>query len=391
MGSERRDATPDVLAATLHARARGENPARLAASTVAADLVERAGDRLRCTACAHRCSFDPVEERAGACGVRFVRDGELRAPFGYVARTYARAVETNTVFHVRPGARALTFGMYGCDLRCPYCHNAHLSQTWDRDGSPEAATPTTPDELVERAVAEGCEVVCSAFNEPMITAEWARAVFTRAKERGLVTVLVSDGHTTPEALRYVRPVADVFRVDLKGTSPAHYKTLGARFEPVIEGIATAREVGFWVEVVTLVVPGFNDDARGLRRVGDVLREIGGGEVPWHLNAFHPRFRMRDRGRTNAGALVSLAGAALARGHRYVYVGNVDDDAPLLAHTRCPACSTEVVQRRGYEVVARTLRDDGSCPSCGAQLPGIWWPERAVVTRTPPSFDPATRS
>src|SRR5262249_23121760 len=136
------------------------------------------------------------------------------------------------------------FGMYGCDLRCPYCHNARVSQAL-RDGNlgdPGDPIEISAEALVAEAVAAGCEVVCSAYNEPMITAEWAHAIFTEAKRHGLVTALISDGHTTPEALAYMRPVTDVFRVDLKGFTADQYKTLGGRLEPVIASIADARRL-----------------------------------------------------------------------------------------------------------------------------------------------------
>src|SRR5262249_46029522 len=154
---------------------------------------------------------------------------------------YARAVETNTIHHVKPGARALTFGMYGCDLRCPYCHNARVSQALrDGDlGDPGDPTDVSAADLIDEAVAEGCSVVCSAYNEPMITAEWAHAIFREAKRRGLVTALVTDGHTTPEALAFMRPVTDVFRVDLKGYDADQYKSLGGRLEPVLASIVDA--------------------------------------------------------------------------------------------------------------------------------------------------------
>jgi len=322
---------------------------------------------LRCLACAHRCAFDG--DRTGACGVREARGGKMTAPFGYVARRYVRAVETNTVYHVEPGAKALTFGMYGCDLRCPYCHNWKLSQAL-REGLDGAPVDTTASALVDEAVGAGCRVICAAYNEPMIAAEWVRAVFAEAKERGLRTMVVSDGNTTKEALAYLRPVTDVYRVDLKGFDAAQYKTLGGRFEPVLAAIAEARALGFWVEVVTLVVPGFNDDDAGLRTLMKKLLAID-PDLPWHLNAFQPRYKMKDRPAQSAALLVSVAGAAYARGMRFVYVGNVTSAFGELEHTRCPSCHTTVIERRNYETTKNTLAPGGKCPSCDAPIPGLF--------------------
>jgi pyruvate formate lyase activating enzyme len=344
-------------------------PAALAARTTRGVLWEPGPEAgyVRCVACAHRCVMD--EGRAGACGVRFHRSGELRVPFGYVARRYVRAVETNTIFHVRPGARALTFGMYGCDLRCPYCHNWNVSQALREDVGSEAPLDVSAGELVEQAVAHGCEVVCGAFNEPMISAEWAHAVFTAAKARGLVTGLISDANTTPEALAYMRPVTDVFRADLKGFTAEQYRALGGRLVPVMEAIREAKRLGYWVEVVTLVVPGFNDDAVGLRDLATQLAAIDPW-MPWHLNAFRPHYKLTDRPRTDGLSLVSAAGAAYARGLKFVYVSNRIDQVRELSHTRCPECFTTLVERYDYETRAVALVD-GRCPECSAALPGLW--------------------
>jgi pyruvate formate lyase activating enzyme len=346
---------------------------RLAALTAPGALVERvegSPTALRCVACAHRCVMEPG--RAGACGVRFHAPGDgLRVPSGYVARRYVRAVETNTVFHVRPGARALTFGMYGCDLRCPYCHNWRVSQALrDDDVRGEAPTPITPSALVDEAVAAGCEVVCAAYNEPMIAAEWAREVFAEARARGLVTAAISDGNTTPEALEFMRPVLDVYRVDLKGWSAEQYRALGGRPGPVFDAIARARSLGYWVEVVTLVVPGFNDSLDGLRGVAQRLAAID-ASIPWHLNAFHPRYKLTERPRTDGVLLATAAGMAYARGLRFVYVSNLADEVRELSHTRCAACHEVLVERVDYQTRAVRLAPGGACPACGERVPGIW--------------------
>jgi pyruvate formate lyase activating enzyme len=373
-----RDDNPTTSSARLVSvdalRPRAPRPAgetledELARRTAKAVLVEPGpGSSLRCVACAHRCVV--AEGRAGACGVRFNRGGELRVPYGYVARRYVRSVETNTIYHVRPGARSLAFGMFGCDLRCPYCHNWHISQAIREGGSAESPSDVTPEALVDEAVRAGCEVVCAAYNEPMIAAEWVHAVFSEAKRRGLVTALISDGNTTPEALAYVRPVADVYRVDLKGYDNDQYRTLGGRVEPVLEAIREAKRQGFWVEVVTLVVPGFNDQPDGLRMLAKHIAAIDPA-IPWHLNAFHPRYKLKDRPPGHPLTLLTAAGTAYAKGLQFVYVSNLPDEVRELSHTRCPRCTRVLVQRANYATLSVELHD-GACPDCGTSLPGLW--------------------
>ncbi len=289
-------------------------------------------------------------------------------PFGYVARKYLRPVETNTIFHVRPGRFALTFGMFGCDLRCPYCHNANVSQAL-RDGhSDDVPFDLAPEDLVAEAMAAGAGVLCAAYNEPMIAAEWVHAVFALAKRNGLVTAVISDGNSTPEALGYLRPVTDVFRVDLKAHSDELYHQLGGRLQPVLASIREAKRLGYWVEVVTLVVPGFNDDIAGMSELASELYGID-PFIPWHVNAFMPRYRWRDRRAPDPLLLMSIAGAAYARGLKFVYVGN-SLQASELAHTRCPGCHELLIRRYDYRTLETRLQDD-ACSHCGTRVPGIF--------------------
>ncbi len=352
---QRRHLSIAALGAALEAR-----------SAPGALYAPAADGRLACHACAHRCLIS--DGGRGVCGVRTARAGALQVPWGYVARRYVRAVETNTVYHLLPGSRALTFGMYGCDLQCPYCHNAQLSQALRDHPAHEEPHDVTPEALVGEAIAAGCRVICAAYNEPMITAEWLRAVFGEARSRGLRTAIISDGHSTPEALDYVAPVTDVFRVDLKAYDDASYRRLGGALAPVLDSIAGARARGLWVEVVTLVVPGLNDDPAGLSRLAGTLRDID-ADLPWHLNAFVPRFKMKDAPATPPLSIVSAAGSGYARGLRFVYSSN-DPRLHELAHTRCPACRAVLIRRNNYQTVASDL-DGGACPRCHTPIPGIW--------------------
>jgi pyruvate formate lyase activating enzyme len=351
---------------------RGDDPRplreRLASLAARATLFERAEHgHLRCVACAHRCVIQ--EGREGACQVRFVRDDALWAPRGYVARRYVRSIESNTLYHFHPGASSLIFGMYGCDLRCPYCHNWRISQALREGIDDEAPIVCTPEALAEHAIDSGCTTMAAAYNEPMIAAEWVRDVFAAAKARGLATAVISDANTTREALEHIRPVCDAFRVDLKAADNERYRALGGRAKPVFDAIALAKELGFWVEVVTLVVPGFNDELRALRVIADRIAEVS-RDIPWHLNAFVPRYKLDDRPRMAMSALASAVGMGYARGLRYVYASNAPGGYSELSHTRCPICHHVIIERDDYRVTANHLRH-GACPSCAAPIAGVW--------------------
>ena len=236
----------------------------LARHTREGELYERLeNERVRCFACGHRCLIPPG--RDGICRVRFNDKGTLRVPFGYVAALQLDPVEKKPFFHALPGAKALSFGMLGCDYHCAYCQNWVTSQAL-RD--PAAIAPTdamTPGEIVGAARRAGARIVTSTYNEPLITSEWAVEVFKLAKAQGLVCSYVSNGNGTAEVLEYLRPWVSLYKVDLKAFRDRGYRDLGGTLESVLFTIRALHAKGFWVEVVTLVVPGLNDSARGAAR------------------------------------------------------------------------------------------------------------------------------
>src|SRR5258708_39359841 len=216
--------------------------------TAVGTLWRTEGDRILCFACGHRCLIG--EGKRGICKVRFNRAGQLRVPFGYVAALQSDPVEKKPFFHVYPGSDALTFGMLGCDLHCSYCQNWFTSQAL-RDAAANPPTMrTTPAQLVATALREQAPLVVSSYNEPLITAEWAVAVFQEATAAGLTCAFVSNGNATPEALDYLQPWIKAYKVDLKSFDDRHYRTLGGTLETVLETIRMVHARGIWLEVVT---------------------------------------------------------------------------------------------------------------------------------------------
>lgn len=325
------------------------------------------GGRVRCHACGHRCTILPGLD--GICHVRENREGTLLAPWGYVAGVQVDPIEKKPFFHVLPGSSALSFGMLGCDFHCPYCQNWETSQS-GRD--PEAGAParaTDPASLVAAALHAGAPVIVSTYNEPLITAEWAVEVFSRAKERGLLCGFVSNGNATPEAIAYLRPVTDLYKVDLKGFRDAAYRELGGRLRPVLDSVGGLHAEGFWVEVVTLLVPGFNDGEEELTGIARFLASVS-PDLPWHVTAFHADYRMRSPRATTAADLERAAAIGREAGLRFVYAGNLPGRVGGLEDTVCPGCGVAVVERRGYRVGAVRL-SGGACAACGAAIPGRW--------------------
>jgi len=341
----------------------------LARETREGDLYQTLPDgRLRCYACGHCC---PLPEGAvGVCKVRFNQGGRLLVPWGYVGGVQCDPIEKKPFFHAHPGALAYSFGMLGCDLHCAYCQNWVTSQAL-RD--PAAVSPplgTSPGDLASDALRQQARVMVSTYNEPLITSEWAVAVFKEAKAAGLVTGYVSNGNGTPQVLEYIRPWVDLYKVDLKSFDDRHYRQLGGRLEPILDTIRRLHAMEFWVEIVTLLIPGFNDARDEIERLTAFVASVS-PDIPWHVTAFHGDYKMTDPQNTTAEMLLAAADIGLANGLRYVYAGNLPGCVGDLEHTRCAACGDVVVARYGYHIRDYRVTPDGRCPSCAAPIPGRW--------------------
>jgi pyruvate formate lyase activating enzyme len=343
----------------------------LARETREGDLYDTLPDgRLRCFACGHCC---PLPDGAiGVCKVRFNEGGTLRVPWGYVGGVQCDPIEKKPFFHAHPGALAYSFGMLGCDLHCSYCQNWVTSQAL-RD--PQAVAPplrTSPEDLVRDAVAQRARVMVSTYNEPLITSEWAVAVFKEARAAGLSTAYVSNGNGTPQVLDYIRPWVDLYKVDLKSFDDRHYRQLGGRIAPILDTIRRLHAMDIWVEIVTLLIPGFNDSRDELSRLTEFVASVS-PDMPWHVTAFHRDYKMTDPENTTAEMLLSAADIGRGNGLRFVYAGNLPGEVGDLEDTRCSQCHALLVGRYGYHVREYHVTSEGRCPSCRAVVPGRWSP------------------
>jgi pyruvate formate lyase activating enzyme len=333
------------------------------------DLVEPLGDRkVRCLACGHRCVVPDGGE--GICRVRFNRDGRLMVPHRYVAGLAVDPIEKKPFFHVLPGTEAVSFGMLGCDLHCSFCQNWLTSQVLRDSDARCGIRDIEPEEIPALAERSGSPVIVSTYNEPLITAEWAMSIFRQATARGFLCGLVSNGHATPEVLNYLKPSTALFKVDLKGFRKESYGELGGRLSTVLESIEAIHRAGFWLEVVTLVVPGFNDSEQELRGIAGFLAGLD-RDIPWHVTAFHAAYRMEDRRSTTLSDLVRAREIGLDAGLRFVYGGNCAGGGRELEDTACPGCSLALVRRSGFRVLENLIGTDGTCPGCGRSIPGVW--------------------
>jgi pyruvate formate lyase activating enzyme len=337
------------------------------------DLYEKLPDqKLRCFACGHRCLIAPGHP--GICRVRFNEEGTLKVPWGYVGALQLDPVEKKPFFHALPGSRALSFGMLGCDFHCGYCQNWVTSQSLRDPESTTEASPMTPDQFIKQALQHKARIVTSTYNEPLITSEWAVAIFKQAKAKGLVTSYVSNGNGTPEVLEYIRPWVDLYNVDLKSFRDQSYRSLGGVLDHVTDTIQRLHRMGFWVEIVTLLIPGFNDSPEEIKDMSQFIASVS-LDIPWHVTAFHKDYKMTDPDNTTAKDLEHAAEIGAIAGLRYVYAGNLPGKVGQWENTFCPTCKTPLIERYGFQILANNLKED-SCPKCGQKIPGVWnvqWP------------------
>lgn len=349
--------------------------------------------KVQCHACAHRCRIS--EGHKGICKVRYNKGGVLQVPRNYIGAVQIDPIEKKPFFHALPGTKAFSFGMLGCDYHCDFCQNWINSQALrDPASEAEGAFPqdVTAAYLVELALENHCQTVTSTYNEPLITSEWAVEVFKVARRKNLLTSYVSNGNATKEVLEFIRPWVDLYKVDLKCFSDITYRRhIGGTLAPVLESIERLMGMGFWVEIVTLVVPGMNDNERELAGIAKFLASIS-KDIPWHVTAFHPDYKRKDRPETSAKTLNLGWELGKAAGLRYVYSGNLPGQVGSTEDTNCPSCGKTLIKRVGFRVMETHLGPEGICPHCSTSIPGVWKiPSREMnkvipVTATPKAME-----
>jgi pyruvate formate lyase activating enzyme len=281
-------------------------------------------------------------------------------------------IEKKPFFHAHPGALAYSFGMLGCDLHCGYCQNWVTSQALRDPRAVSLPLEVSPQAMVQEALEQGAKVVVSTYNEPLITSEWAVAVFKEAKAAGLLTAFVSNGNGTPQVLEYLRPWTDLYKVDLKSFDDRHYHELGGRIGPILDSIRRIHAMGLWLEIVTLLIPNFNDSDDELRRLTEFVASVS-PDIPWHVTAFHTDYKMQGDGQRDTTVEDLLRAAEIGRGAglHYIYAGNLPGMVGEWEDTHCPHCSETLIRRYGYHIADYRLTSEGRCPRCSFQIPGRW--------------------
>ncbi len=341
-----------------------------------ARLYERLpGGAVRCGVCRRRCVIRPGQK--GWCSTRRNEDGILYSlMYGEVSSISVNPIEKKPVFHFHPGSRWLSLGSLGCNFRCPGCQNWEISH-WSRGTMP--ARYLAPEDAVTAARANGCIGISWTFNEPTIWFEYTLDAAKAAKQAGLYTNYVTNGSITPEALAMIAPHLDVFRADIKGFSDEVYECIGhlADLQGILENVRQAKSYGMHVELVTNIIPRYNDGEAELRRIPRWIKETLGADTPWHVTRFYPHLQLAHIPPTPLATLESARTIGKDAGLWYVYLGNVPGHR--WENTYCHSCGALLIERYVFDIIQDNL-EGGRCSACGERIPGTFPERRDVATR-----------
>lgn len=317
-------------------------------------------NKVQCSLCEHRCKI--LSGKRGICRVRENREGILYSlNYRKLIAAHIDPIEKKPLFHFYPGSQSYSIAAMGCNFHCLHCQNWSISQI---KGDAIAGKEVSPDKVVQNALDSNCLSISYTYTEPTIYFETALEVARLAQEKGLKNVFVTNGYITSEALTCLAPYLDAASIDLKAMSDSFYrKVCGARLKPVLERIKEYYELGIWVEITTLIIPGYNDDEDELKKVARYIVEID-KDIPWHISAFYPTYQLTDAPPTPVSALQKAYQIGKEAGLHYVYQGNVGQGE----NTDCPSCGKTIIQR-SYFTTKNRLKDN-KCPYCEEYIQGI---------------------
>ncbi len=338
----------------------GDRPAEVRASLW---RVWRGGPSVHCFLCAHHCRIAPGQR--GRCGVRENQEGVLYTlVYGRPVSLAVDPIEKKPLFHFLPGTMSLSLATVGCNFACSFCQNADISQMPRDNRGRIIGKSVSPGQVVETALESRCLTISYTYTEPTVFYEYARDCARLATAAGLKNVFVTNGYMTAETLQDIGGNLHAANVDLKSFSDAFYRAyVGARLKPVLDSIRRMWNMGIWVEVTTLLIPGRNDADGELRALAHFLASIS-SDIPWHVSRFYPAYRMLDVEPTPMALVERAVRIGREEGLNYVYGGNIPGHPS--ESTICPGCGMTVIERKGFSMSKNSVRD-GRCPNCGREI------------------------
>lgn len=331
------------------------------------ECIDREKNTVQCKLCNHRCRIKNLSR--GICKVRENREGILYSlVYDRIISENVDPIEKKPIFHMLPSSLSYSIATVGCNFRCLHCQNFEISQYPRLYGGEIPGNKRTPEQIVNSAQNSHCNSISYTYVEPTIFFELAYETAELAHAAGIKNVFVSNGYTSPEATKKIAPYLDANNIDLKAfTEKFYHEVCGAKLAPVLDTITLMKELGVWVEVTTLVIPGWNDSDKELKGIAGFIKNLD-PNIPWHVTRFHPTYKMTDHAPTPVSTLRRARDIGLNAGLKYVYTGNIPGEEG--ENTFCAACGTLLVERVGFRAHAVGL-ENGTCKSCREHLPGIF--------------------
>ncbi len=320
-----------------------------------------------CELCAHHCRIK--EGHRGLCGVRENRQGILYSlVYGWLVAEHVDPIEKKPLFHFLPGSQSFSISTVGCNFRCRHCQNFSISQPGLFAADHPPGLQRSPQDVVAKAITYNCQSISYTYVEPTIFFEFAYDCCLLAHEQNVKNVFVSNGYMGDKVTRKLAPVLDAINIDIKAFSDDFYRKIcGARLQPVLDNVRLMHELGVWVEITTLIIPGLNDSEAELQQIAEFIASID-KSMPWHVTAFHPIYKLTDRPATPVESLQKAQQIGIAAGLRYVYEGNVPGSGG--ENTLCPSCQALLISRFGCSIQTDRLVN-GNCPQCKQSIAGVW--------------------
>ncbi|MCF7888077.1 MAG: AmmeMemoRadiSam system radical SAM enzyme [Candidatus Omnitrophica bacterium] len=329
-------------------------------------LYEKLGDKLvHCFLCNHHCKIKPGN--FGLCNVRKNVEGQLKTlVYAEAIAAGVDPIEKKPLYHFLPGSFSYSIATIGCNFKCDFCQNWQISQASKKDPDNFPGQKLEPVAVVEKALENNCKSISYTYTEPTIFFEYAYDTAVLAKEKGLYNNFVTNGYMTKQAIDKFAPYLDAANIDLKSFHDSFYKeTCQGSLQPVLDSIKYMKELGIWVEVTTLIIPGQNDSEQELRQIAEFIASID-KSIPWHISRFHPDYKNRDNHPTPQTTLQKAYSLGKKAGLNYIYLGNIGQSE----NTFCPNCGKRVIERPYFSATKTQLRE-GRCVFCKNLIKGIF--------------------
>jgi pyruvate formate lyase activating enzyme len=321
--------------------------------------------KVRCVLCGHRCVI--ADGNYGVCQVRQNLGGELYTlVYGSAISRSIDPIEKKPLYHFYPGSSSFSIATLGCNFQCQWCQNWQIAQSPRTSGLSKVAD-TPPEQIVAQARDSGSRSIAYTYTEPTIFYEYAYDTAVLARRAGIANVYVTNGYMTTEMLDHFHPYLDAANVDLKAFRQRTYSQyVGAGLNQVLDSLKHLKQLGVWLEVTSLLIPGINDDPAEIKDMAAFIASELGPETPWHISRFFPQYKLKNVPPTPHETLQTAYEIGKTAGLKYVYMGNIHGES----NTNCPSCGELLIPRNGYYIGKVKLKN-GKCPTCDESIPGVW--------------------